>query len=270
MMKIFKYTAIGLMVVYFFALLAVYFTQRNFMYFPDTSPAPVGFDAEYGVDRILIDVEGVGELSSLYVQAPEGAPIILYFHGNGNSVYSRTRQMRDFKAWGVGFLAVEYPGYGGNIGTPNEADIFATALVNYDMLIAKGYTPQHIVIYGHSLGSSVATYVASQRESTVLILTAPFYSALEMGQAQMPYFPIKLLLKDKFRSDIFMANVEEPLLILHGTADQVVPYAMGRKLLGVHGYEKNFVTIDGGFHDMWNTDMPNYIRLAVEQYTLGK
>ncbi len=265
-MKFLKWTVLGAVGLYLAALILIFILQRNYVYFPDTSSAPQGFETTHGVETVSVHVEGLAPLHSLYSPAPQHGPIILYFHGNGNSVYSRTLQFRDFKSWNVGFLSVEYPGYGGNPGTPNQTDIFKTALANYDLLIAKGYAPEQIVLYGNSLGTTSATYVASQREGAVLILTAPFLSALAMGKMQMPYFPISLLLKDTYRSDVFMPNITEPLLIIHGDADELIPLAMGKQLFDLHAGEKNFVTIEGGKHYMWKSHMPEHIHAAIKKY----
>jgi len=263
-----KWALIVVVGLYLVALLAVYVLQRNFMYFPDTRPAPVGFEARHGVEIITVHVEGIGELKSVYAPpSQQDGPVILFFHGNGNSVYSRVSQFRDFKSWGAGFLAVEYPGYGGNPGRPNQADIFTTALAYYDWLIAQGHRPDQIVIYGHSLGSASAVHVAQNRDSTLLILSAPFLSTLAMAQKQMPFFPTRVLLKDQYRSDLAMPTITEPLLVIHGNADDVIPYKMGQQLYALHLGDKAFVTIKGGQHYLWNTDMPEHIHAAVVKYT---
>lgn len=256
---------LGLGVALYLALIAYFYMgQRNYLYIPDTSPMPTGFAEQNGVEILSISVEGVGELSSVYRAPEQGRPVILYFHGNGNNVYWRTDAFDHFKAWNVGFLAVEYPGYGGNIGAPNQTDLYKTALANYDYLRALEFAPDEIIIYGHSLGTASATYTANQREASALILSAPFSSALAMGQRMLPFLPVTLLMKDKFRSDRWLADVSEPLLLMHGDIDPVVPQVSGRDLFEHHKGEKEFISLIGGKHDVWNTTMPTYFETWLE------
>jgi pimeloyl-ACP methyl ester carboxylesterase len=258
-MKVLKRVILGAVGIYLAALLYVFIMQRSFMYLPDTNRPPADFARRNGVEIVSIDVDGIGELQSIYAAAPTDAPIVLYFHGNGSSAFARTAQFSDIKSWGYGFLAAEYPGYGGNIGAPSQTDIFKTALANYDWLLSQGYAPDHIVIYGHSLGAASAVYTAREREAAGLVLSAPFISMLAMGHQQMPFFPVRILLKDTYRSDTFIRDVTEPVLVIHGNADNTVPYDMGRELFEIYGGEKQFVTVEGGRHYLWATDMPNYL-----------
>ena len=253
--------------LYLAAMLFVYISQRNFMYFPDTSQPPADLAAQ-GISLVKLAPNGVdGKLTALYSppSSPD-APIILFFHGNGGAMHQRRPQFRDFQNWGAGFLAVEYPGYGGNPGTPNEKNILATALAGYDWLRTLNYKPEQIIVFGHSLGTASATYVAAHRQTAGLVLTSPFISTKAMARLSMPYFPTGILLKDTFRSDLWMANVKEPLLIIHGNADEDVPYGMGTSLLAKHKGSHEFVTIQGGHHYLWNTASPKHIRKFVFEH----
>ena len=263
--KTFGFAAIA---IYLAVLLFVYFAQRSFMYFPPKAPIPDWFLNEDDEEILPIGIEGVGTIQSIYRPPPnDQAPVILFMHGNGSTAYQQTVHFEAFRNWGVGYLAVEYPGYAGNPGKPNEADILRASLANYDALISQGISPSRIIIYGDSLGAAAAVYVANERQAAGLILSAPFLSMQAMTRKQMPWFPTSLLLKDKYRSDLKMPSIAEPLLVLHGGADELIPHTQGKALFDLHQGKKTFVLIKDGQHHLWNTEMPEHIKSAITRFT---
>lgn len=254
-----KWIALGFVALYLAALIYVYVAQRKFMYFPP--PAPIPQDVFAG--RILpISVEGIGEINSIYSPPPtNGAPVILFIHGNGSAAHQYEDHYEAFSSWGAGYLGMEYPGYAANVGTPNERDILKTALSNYDALIAKGIAPENIIIFGHSMGAASAVHVAKNRESAGLVLGSPFLSMQAMSRLQMPFFPTSLVLKDTYRSDQRIGSVTQPLLVLHGEKDELIPHSQGKALFGLHKGEKNFVLIKNGQHMLWGEEMANHIKI---------
>lgn len=266
-MKQFKRLMFICVVFYLIALIFIYVKQRNFIYFPEHTPPPDGFVDALDIEPVNVTVGETGDIRSYLSLPSDGSPLILFFHGNGGSVYHREAMLRDIQTWGAGFLAVEYPGYAGNPGKPTESTIYESALAHFDWMVTNGVNPERIIVYGHSLGAASAVHVAAEREAATLILSAPFLSASEMARKQMPYFPTNLMLKDKFRSDLKMPNVEEELLVLHGDQDRVIPHEMGKKLAELHRGTFRFITIPGGRHDLWHTGMKDYVRDIVERYT---
>jgi hypothetical protein len=122
-------------VLYLIALVFVYVKQRSFIYFPDNSPPPDGFVKALDIEPINVVVTEIGDIRSYFRRPDEGAPVILFFHGNGGAVYHRAAMLRDFQEWGAGYLAAEYPGYAGNPGKPSEITIYNSALAHFDWLV---------------------------------------------------------------------------------------------------------------------------------------
>lgn len=265
-MKLFRRLLFLLVVLYLIALVFVFVKQRSFIYFPENRPPPAEFVSTFGLEVAEVDVTDVGIVRSFLKSAPEDGKTVLFFHGNGGSVYHRAALFKKFDEWDLGYFAVEYPGYADNPGTPTERSILTSADAHYDWLVAHGVRPENIVIYGHSLGAASAVHVASERDATALILTAPFLSAKAMGRHRMPYFPTDMLLKDKFRSDLKMALVEEPLVIIHGTVDRVIPHHMGEALAALHSGEHEFVTIPGAGHMITVDIMETYLKPTIFKY----
>jgi uncharacterized protein len=171
-------------------------------------------------------------LFSWYLPPPQAArPVILYFHGNGGHIGYRTERLRRFARSGYGVLLVEYRGYAGNPGHPSERGLFLDGEAALDFLTASGVKPDHTALWGESLGSGVAVYLAAAREVGALILEAPFTSVAACAQRHYPFVPAAFLLRDRFDSLSRIRAVRAPLLVLHGERDMVVPVRHGRALL---------------------------------------
>jgi pimeloyl-ACP methyl ester carboxylesterase len=234
---------IGLMAMIFFA-------QRSLMYFPETvhtTPAAAGLPEAEEVTLTAAD----GVKSLLWQVSPhDGKPVLLYFHGNGGALRYRVERFRRFITDGVGLLALEYRGYGGLAGSPSEQGLIADAEAAYAYAAAH-YPVAQIVVWGESLGTGVAVALAAEKPVGRLILEAPFTSAEALGAQRYWYLPVRLLMKDQFRSDERIRKVTAPLLILHGVQDHTVPYAMGEHLFDLANKPKHIARfLDGGHEDL--------------------
>ena len=158
----------------------------------------------------------------------EDESIILYFGGNGEEVSNNI----DFflEHFNVPILLVNYRGYGDSSGKPSEKSLFADALALHDDLI-KRKPGCKVIAMGRSVGSGVATYLASQRPCHKLVLITPFDSIEAVARGNFPFLPMSLLLKHKFRSDLYVKDLETPTLILGASADEVIPRIRTEKLI---------------------------------------
>jgi len=243
-------TAIIALCAYIALTAVVYVAQRSLMYFPDTAhvlPAAAGLPEAEEVP--LTAGDGV-RIAAWHVPPRDGKPVILYFHGNGGALRFRVTRFRRLIADGIGLVALEYRGYGGSGGNPSEQGLIADAQAAYHFA-AGHYPPQQLVLWGESLGSGVAIALAADRPVGRVILEAPFTSAVALGARHYWYLPVRLLMKDQFRSDLRIGKVKAPLMIMHGVNDRVVPYAMGEQLFELANKPKHFVRfLDGGHEDL--------------------
>ena len=227
----------------------LYAYQRDFLYFPDVRrpvATPANIPTFKEVD--LVTADGL-RLLAWYVPAPEGRPVLLYFHGNGGHVGYRWDRLAQFAASGYGVLMPEYRGYGGNEGQPSEARFFGDADVAMAFLEKENIPPDRIVVYGASLGTGVATRVASEYRVAALVLEAPFTSITAMAATQFPFLPVSLMLEDRFDSLSRIARVRAPILIMQGERDQVVPPLLGQELFAAAPEPKEFWSSPDGGHD---------------------
>jgi len=263
-MKWIRRLLVYVVVAYLAVLGFIYFTQRNFIYFPINEAAPAGFEKFYNVDAVDINVDGIGDIKSYFRAPPENRPLIIVFHGNASENYQLTNEIESFHTWNTGFLMASYPGYGRNPGKPAEGTFLASAEAHYHWAVSQGIDPKNIVLYGHSLGAASAVHLASENDIGLLVLSAPFLSARAMARRQMPVFPTNLLLKDQFRSDQKMKSVSAPLIVFHGRKDRTIPHRMGEALAALHAGETKFISIENGNHNnLWGTGMPDQLRGAI-------
>jgi pimeloyl-ACP methyl ester carboxylesterase len=224
----------------------MYLVQRSLMYFPErarTAPAAAGLPQ---AEEVVLDTAD-GEKVIVWHVPPRGdSPVILYHHGNGGSLRTRAGRFRRIADEGVGLVALSYRGYGGSTGRPTEDGLIQDARAAY--VYAAARYPQRIALWGESLGSGVAVALAAERPVTRMILDAPFTSTVDVAAALYWYLPVRVLMKDQFRSDERIKRVTAPVLILHGEADNVIPIAYGERLLAMIPGQKRMIRFPEGHH----------------------
>jgi fermentation-respiration switch protein FrsA (DUF1100 family) len=246
-MAVLKWLIVAGVGLYVAGLLAMLIFQRTLMYFPNPrrlDPAQEGLPAAKVVE--LVSADGV-RLLAWYVPAQPGKPLVLYFQGNAEGLDARAARFRKLTDDGTGLLALNYRGYGGSGGTPNEKGLIADANAAYEFA-AKQVPPSRIVAFGESLGTGVAVALASEREVGAVILDAPFTSAADVGAAAYWFAPVRWFMFDPFHSDRRIGKVHAPLLVLHGERDRVVPIGFGERLFALANVPKRMQRFPLGGH----------------------
>ncbi|HEX3916691.1 MAG TPA: alpha/beta hydrolase [Caulobacteraceae bacterium] len=221
--------------------------QRSLLYFPDgavVQPNPAG--PPIRVEHLTTS-DGQ-HLIAWWLPPAAGKPVLLFFGGNGDSLIGDSDRFAHAAQVGAGMLAVAYEGYSGSTGAPTEAGLHRDGEAGYAWVAAR-YPTSQIVIEGFSLGTGVAVRVAAAHPARALILEAPYTSTAEVGAERMPFLPVQWLMWDRFASRDFIAKVHMPLLIVHGDADETIPFHFGRELFALANEPKTFVTIPGGHHN---------------------
>jgi fermentation-respiration switch protein FrsA (DUF1100 family) len=232
---------------YLLVVMAACTFQRSLLYFPDPAdraPDPSGPP----VQVIRLETQDHEHLVAWFLPPAAGQPVILHFGGNGDSLIGDTDRLRLMSMAGVGGLFVAYRGYSGSSGRPSESGLHLDAEAAYAWLSAR-YPPSRIVIYGHSLGSGVAVWLAVRRPARALVLESPFTSAIDVADAHYGFLPVRLLMWDRFDSAAAIGKVRMPLLIVHGDQDDLIPIGMGRRLFDLANPPKAFVAIAGAGHN---------------------
>ena len=183
-----------------------------------------------------------------HVPARPGRPVILYFPGNGDFLAGRVSRFKAMTADGTGLVALSYRGYAGSSGAPSEQGLLRDAAAAYSFAAAR-YGAERVVVWGFSIGTGVAVALAAGQKVDKLILEAPYTSAADVVALRFSFVPVRLLMKDQFRSDERIGRVTAPLLIMHGTDDPAIPFAFGERLFALANEPKRFVSLAGGGHD---------------------
>jgi fermentation-respiration switch protein FrsA (DUF1100 family) len=188
-------------------------------------------------------------LAAWYEPPQAGKPLILYFRGNWESFSREHERYEAMEADGYGFVAFDYRGFGGSPGEISEAHVLEDGLAAYDWTAAKGFP---IVIWGRSLGSGPATYVAGLRKTDALLLETPFDSATAVGRDRYWYLPVDLLMKDKYPVDHWIGKVTAPVFVAHGSADKTIAEYHGQRVYDLAPNKAGIWIEPGAGHDdLW-------------------
>ncbi len=224
--------------------------EKRYVFFPtseiEMTPADVGLDYE----DVFFPTTNGNLLHGWYVPG-SGNGTWLWFHGNGGNVGHRVTELALIhQRMGVDLLIFDYQGYGRSQGRPSEVGTYQDARAALDYLQQHhGQNPGPVVYYGHSLGTAIAVELAVEHPPVGLVLVSPFTSVSDMSGRAFPWLPVSWLLKDKYNSLGRIPNVRSPLLILHGTEDELVPVAHGEKLFQAAAEPKSFQALPQTGHN---------------------
>lgn len=174
--------------------------------------------------------------------------IVLYFHGNRENINRYAAFVPIFAQQGYEVWMPDYPGYGKSTGVRTEQRMYQDAALVYKMA-ARELRSDSIIIYGKSLGTGVATELASQYPVKRLILETPFYSIPDLAWHHLPVFPTRRMSRYYFPNYLHLPNVKAPVVIFQGTHDRLVPYQHARRLERLLKQQDWFVTIPDGRHN---------------------
>jgi fermentation-respiration switch protein FrsA (DUF1100 family) len=219
--------------------------ERGLIYYPaaalDGTPALAGLAFE---DVEVAAADGV-RVHGWHLPGP-GRATLLYCHGNAGNVSHRLPKLRAMHdRLGLSILIFDYRGYGRSGGVPSEEGTYADARAMIDWLRRRG--PGPVVYFGESLGAAVATQLAEEAPPAALVLESPLASVQAMANATLP--GAGWLFRTRYDTLGTIGRVRAPVLVLHGDADEVVPYRQGRAVFDAAPGPKSFIAIPGGHHN---------------------
>jgi fermentation-respiration switch protein FrsA (DUF1100 family) len=204
------------------------------------------------------------------------SPWVLFLHGNAATIAAKVNiaHYGELRKLGLNVIAPEYRGFGGLDGVPTEAALGMDARAAYDYLRTVRNVPRsRLVIFGWSLGSAVAVTLASQVDAAGLILEGAPASLIDIGQQRYPFFPIRLVMRNPFKSIERIDRVRAPILFLHSPEDAVIPISEGRRLYNTARSEKTFVEVRGGHVNATTLDTDHFygaIRAFLAAHHVGE
>ena len=237
LLRLLKRFAIAVACLYLLAGVALYFMQRSLLYYR----LPLLFQP----DAQAIQIPAKEITLHGWVVNPGQSQALIYFGGKGESVERDVGLFRN-AAPGYSVYLVPYRGFGPNAGEPTETDLFADALVVDDWVHAR---QPRVSVMGRSLGSAIATWVASRRPTDKLVLVTPFDSVLNIARERYPMFPVALFLKDPYESWRYAESVKAKVLVVLASNDQVVPRANSDALVEHFPVKPEVVVIPHSGHN---------------------
>ncbi|HPN69363.1 MAG TPA: alpha/beta hydrolase [Saprospiraceae bacterium] len=221
---------------------------RLFVLQPEVLEKDYTFHLNYPFEEINIKTPDGAELNGLWMPIQNAKATILYFHGNRDNLVRWVEIAQQYKKYGTNVLVVDYRSYGKSTGKVTEENLLQDAILWYDKAILLGDNKK-IILFGRSLGTGFAIYVAHQKKVAGLILETPFTSMVEVIDAHAPYFIAKRT-ELKLKNVDFLSEIKVPTIIFHGTADEVIPYEIGRKVDSLIDQEyATMITIPSGGHN---------------------
>jgi fermentation-respiration switch protein FrsA (DUF1100 family) len=171
-------------------------------------------------------------VTALWFPPPQGARLVVCFHGNGEIADDDVPLAQDLVDRGLGALLVEYRGYGESAagGSPDEQGLYRDAEAALDEAARRGVAQDRVALWGTSLGTGVAAEMARRGRGARLVLVSPFTSLRDVAKRAVGWLPVSLLLPDRYDTLSKAASIGVPTLIVHGDRDEVVPFEMGQTL----------------------------------------
>lgn len=227
------------LVLYVLACLVFYFLSNKFIFVPPPKQSK-SLKHSFFIDT------SAGPISVIYLKNPHSDVTVLYSHGNSSDLFYIQGYIQALYNHGYSVLTYDYNGYGKSSGKPTEANCYKDAEAAYQYLTTKAkVSPDHIILMAHSLGTGVTVDLAMHAQYSGIILESPFLSIYRV----VTFRSWKLFPFDKFNNAKKIKHIHRPILIIHGTDDEVIPYRNGVELFKLANQPKFFISVKGAGHD---------------------
>jgi fermentation-respiration switch protein FrsA (DUF1100 family) len=212
------------------------------------SYTPQDWDIDY--EDVYFDTSDKIQLNGWYIPAEGSEITVLFCHANAGNISHRLETIKIFNELGVNCFIFDYRGYGKSQGKPNEQGTYKDAEAAYNWLCqVKGVSPEQIVVFGRSLGGSIAAYLASKADVSGLVIESAFTSFADMGQKLYPYLPVRPFVFYKYNTLEYLRTVKCPVMFFYSRDDSFVPFKFGQKLYESANEPKKFIEISGGHNE---------------------
>jgi len=246
---------LALALAYAGVLGVMYLMQERLIFRGTRLPADYRFDFAQRFEEIHVPVRG-GSLDALHFTQPHPRGLVFFVHGNAGNLATWTAGIDFYRRINYDLFIFDFRGYGKSTGRiRSEEQLFADVRAAWDA-IAPAYRDKPVVIYGRSLGTPLAARLAREVQPRLLVLVTPFTSLVAISKRAYPFAP-GWLLKYPLRTDTVMADIRCPILIVHGTQDELVPLAESERLQALARAPTELLIVDGAGHNDLQ-DYPSY------------
>lgn len=243
-----NHTLLYIIIGYVVLAVIIYFVQEKFIFKPEKLPQDFVYKYDVPFKELFFDVEEGVSINGLHFYCSEPKGLILYFHGNTRSIKGWAKYAADFYRYEYDVVLVDYRGFGKSTGKRDEKEMLDDMQFVYDTLAAQ-YPEHHILVYGRSMGSGFAAYIAAENSPRYLILDSPYFSFKKVAQRYLPFMPHRWLLRYKLRTDKWIRRVNCHTYIIHGTKDWLIPVKHSERLQQINPHKITLIRIEGGGHN---------------------
>ncbi len=247
------------LVVYLGICYLLYKNQNHMIFHPEVLPQDHDFSFPYEFEEVELSPENGVRLHAIFAKTtlPKKG-VVLYHHGNAGSLKNWGFVAPDFLNMGYDILIPDYRGFGKSTGKRSERSLTEDAQRFYNYLTEQQYGKEDIVLYGRSLGTGVTTNLARSVDCKMVILETPFLSIGDMTRELLPpVLPVKQLLSYKLDNASNIKTIKAPVYLIHGTADELVPYRHSEQLIEILKRPESLITIkDAGHNNI--SEFPEY------------
>ena len=209
-------------IIYLIYVSYIYFNQAAMVFVASKLPKEYKFDFSQNFEEKTITSFDGAKLNGLLFKVSNPKGLIFYLHGNAGSIDSWGNNAKIYTDLDYDIFFLDYRGYGKSEGQiENQKQIYKDITYAYANLISK-YDKNKTIIIGYSIGTGLATYLASIEQPKMLILQAPYYNFTEFTKTRVPFFP-DFLKKFSFETNKYIAGVKSPIYIFHGNNDELIP-----------------------------------------------
>ncbi len=248
--------------VYGLLVVVVYFMQSRMLYLPNVSgrdltltPSDVGMDYQ---DVTIETADGV-TLHGWFVDG-RSSQVLLFFHGNAGNISHRLESIQQFLNLGLSVLIIDYRGFGRSGGKTTEKGIYRDADAAWRYLTEdRGISASDIVIFGRSLGASVAAQLATQHQPLALIVESSFTSVPDIAQELYWWLPARWLSRFRHATRQYIRDVHCPVLVTHSRDDEIIPYHHGEAIFAAANEPRTLLALRGSHNDAFLRDERVYM-----------
>jgi uncharacterized protein len=231
----------------------VYYAQSGLLYFPNmpgralvATPENIGLSYQ----DVEFETEDGIHLHGWYIPSDEAKATLLFFHGNAGNISHRLESIEIFHHLRLNVFIIDYRGYGQSEGKVTEKGTYRDAEAAWHYLNStRAIDAQEIIIFGRSLGASIAAWLASQHTPAALIIESGFTSVPSMAQRLYPLLPVRWLTYFKYDTRRYVKNIACPVMVAHSKSDEIIAYDEGREIFDAAPEPKQFLEMRGGHND---------------------
>lgn len=239
---------IAAIVVGVYAIFAAYLFifQSSFIYYPERTLTADPGDIGLLFESVSFETGDGLKLKGWFIPKEDSRGVLLFCHGNAGNIGHRLDTILLFNKLGLAVFIFDYRGYGESEGKPTETGTYEDSKAAWQYLVEERQVdPDRIVVFGRSLGGSVASWLASRYTPGVLILESVFTSLPDVATVHYPYMPVRLMLRFKYNTVEYLSKVNCPTLIIHSRGDEITPFSHGQRLFEMAPEPKRFFELTG-------------------------